>query len=124
MLALAIPGIPSSDHPQQASQSTSFNLSPSFLCLILKYVQIRKDRQVVKQSPRDEKESPPKQKHNFGENPENKKQQKVSKSLSLVAMGKCKRLSHPLKKKVLWRKNRHRIKLKVCGLKSLNPIRR
>lgn len=101
MLALAIPGIPSSDHAQQASQATSFSLSPSFLCLILKYAQIRNDHQVVKQSPHDEKESPPKQKRNSGENPEKQETEETAESFKKPVVrchGKVQKAIPPIKK--------------------------
>lgn len=68
----------------------------------------KKDHQVFKESPQDEKGSSEQINQNIivAETEESFK-----KRLSLVTTEKCERLFHPLKKKrVLWKKSKHRIK--------------
>ena len=71
-------------------------------------------------APKMKRGAPPKQKHSCGGKRENNKQKKVSKRLSRVATEKCKRLFHPLKKKVLWEKNRYRIKERSWNLYDMS----
>lgn len=67
----------------------------------------------MKESSQDKKGRPKtnKQKYNCGRNREKRNRRKFQKRLSLVTTEKCERLFHPLKKKrVSWKKNKHRIK--------------
>lgn len=78
----------------------------------------KKDHQVFKESPQDEKESSEQINRNIivAETEES-----FLKSLSLVTTEKCERLFHPLKKKrVLWKKNKHRIKGKSFTNMNVN----
>lgn len=95
----------------RAKRSTSLNPPARFQCLILKYAQKKGITRYSEKAPKIKRGAQTnKQKYIVAETG-NKETRKFQKRLSLVTTEKCERFFHPLKKKrVLWKKNKHRIK--------------